>query len=220
MFYLGLILKLADCNLNLNSKSKLEIRTRNQNSKSKLEIPNAKSKHEIKTRNSKLEIQNIPFLTMFIFRRLSRFSDYAFLWNWSGAKARYYLQLEDDIIAKKDFLDFITSKISRSRQNWFLIEFSNLGFIGKLFRSESLEILTNFVLMFYREKPVDWLLEQYLFTKVCNPDMEPRECKKWKSKIKVILYFVLRNFFRHTGSKLFLCILYIFRCLNLCLFSF
>ena len=39
--------------------------------------------------------------------------------------------------------------------------------------------------MFYREKPVDWLLEHILYTKVCNPEKDMKECAHEKRKIKV-----------------------------------
>jgi len=29
-----------------------------------------------------------------------------------------------------------------------------------------------FILMFYRDKPVDWLLDHLLYVKVCNPEKD------------------------------------------------
>jgi len=110
--------------------------------------------------------------------------DYAFLWSWAREKSTYYLQLEDDVVAKPGFLKFIKSKVMNDVGSWFLMEFTNLGFIGKLFRSESLSVLLDYVLMFYREKPVDWLLEHILYTKVCNPEKDMKECAHEKRKIK------------------------------------
>lgn len=52
----------------------------------------------------------------------------------------YYLQLEDDIVAKAGYLSFIKKKVLNDAGDWFLMEFSNLGFIGKLFRTESLSV--------------------------------------------------------------------------------
>ena len=45
--------------------------------------------------------------------------------------------------------------------------------------------MVDFVLMFYREKPVDWLMDHLLFTKVCNPEKDMKECASEKRKIKV-----------------------------------
>ena len=60
---------------------------------------------------------------------------------WSRQKSVYYLQLEDDVIAKAGYLSFIKNSITRANTEWFMLEFSNLGFIGKLFRSESLSVI-------------------------------------------------------------------------------
>jgi len=65
-----------------------------------------------------------------------------------------------------------------------MLEFSSLGFIGKCFRDADLKGLANFVMLFYKEKPVDWLLENYLSTKVCSPEKSDKECATSKHKIK------------------------------------
>ena len=57
---------------------------------------------------------------------------------------------------------------SALKQNWFVIEFSQLGFIGKLFRTRDLSILIQFFLTFFNDKPVDWLLEDIIDTKICK----------------------------------------------------
>ena len=68
------------------------------------------------------------------------FLDYIYLWMSCLSKSQYYIQLEDDVIAKSGFLEFIMEKINAQIDDWFLLEFSNLGFIGKLFKSESLNV--------------------------------------------------------------------------------
>ena len=55
--------------------------------------------------------------------------------------------------------------------------------------------------MFYREKPVDWLLEHILYTKVCNPEKDMKECAHEKRKIKVT-YITMTCFFK---TEVFLC---------------
>ena len=67
-------------------------------------------------------------------------SDYLFLWSYSLGKSKYYIQLEDDIIAKPDFLTFIDKSITNEPRGWFMLEFSNLGFIGKCFRDADLRV--------------------------------------------------------------------------------
>lgn len=43
-----------------------------------------------------------------------------------------------------------------------------VGIVGKMFKSVELPWLITFFQMFYNDKPVDWLLEHLIYTKVCN----------------------------------------------------
>lgn len=45
-------------------------------------------------------------------------------------------------------------------------------FSGKLFRTSDLATLVEFILLFYKDKPVDWLLDHILWVKVCNPEKD------------------------------------------------
>ena len=63
---------------------------------------------------------------------------------------------------------------------WFLIEFSELGFIGKLFRTTDLPIIIQFFIMFYKDKPCDWLLIDVINTLACNPELSQSECRNKK----------------------------------------
>lgn len=40
--------------------------------------------------------------------------------------------------------------------------------IGKMFKSAELPWLIQFFQMFYNDKPVDWLLDHLIYTKICN----------------------------------------------------
>lgn len=40
--------------------------------------------------------------------------------------------------------------------------------IGKMFKSAELPWLITFFQMFYNDKPVDWLLDHLISTKICN----------------------------------------------------
>ncbi|CAO2611200.1 Alpha-1,3-mannosyl-glycoprotein 4-beta-N-acetylglucosaminyltransferase-like protein MGAT4D [Lemmus lemmus] len=95
--------------------------------------------------------------------------DFCVLMLYARPKATYYLQLEDDIIARKMYFtkmkDFVNSLTS---ENWFYIEFSVLGFIGKLFHSKDLLDFVHFFLMFYKVKPIDMLLDDIFLVKMCN----------------------------------------------------
>lgn len=43
---------------------------------------------------------------------------------------------------------------------------------GKMFKSRDLPVVVEFFLMFYRDKPIDWLLDYFLTVKVCNPEKD------------------------------------------------
>ena len=47
---------------------------------------------------------------------------------------------------------FALGKIAEKKP-WFVIDFCQLGFIGKMFKSIELPWLVNFFLMFYNDKP-------------------------------------------------------------------
>lgn len=41
---------------------------------------------------------------------------------------------------------------------------------GKLFKTEDLPLIVEFFVMFYKDKPIDWLLDHLFWVKVCNPE--------------------------------------------------
>lgn len=43
---------------------------------------------------------------------------------------------------------------------------------GKMFKSLDLSLIVEFILMFYKDKPIDWLLDHILWVKVCNPEKD------------------------------------------------
>lgn len=71
------------------------------------------------------------------------------------------MHLEDDIFTANDFMVEIrkfVSKMENSKDIWFFLEFSTLGFIGKLFRSSDLCSMKVYLLLFKVEKPCDILI--------------------------------------------------------------
>ncbi|GCB66540.1 hypothetical protein scyTo_0015010, partial [Scyliorhinus torazame] len=99
--------------------------------------------------------------------------DYSFLMMYAQAKGTFYLQLEDDIIATPNYLQtMINFAQQQPSDDWVVLEFSQLGFIGKLSKSSDLTLLIEFILMFYKDKPIDWLLDHLLWVKVCNPEKD------------------------------------------------
>ncbi|XP_019866107.1 alpha-1,3-mannosyl-glycoprotein 4-beta-N-acetylglucosaminyltransferase B [Aethina tumida] len=126
--------------------------------------------------------------------------DFAFLMSYCQPKGTFYVQLEDDILAKPSYITdmkkFALEKIA-SKESWFVLDFCQLGFIGKLFKSAELPWLVNFFQMFYNDKPVDWLLDHLISTKICNWDKNNDYCKR--DKAKVWLHYK-PSLFQHIGT--------------------
>ncbi|XP_066109564.1 alpha-1,3-mannosyl-glycoprotein 4-beta-N-acetylglucosaminyltransferase-like protein MGAT4D [Saccopteryx bilineata] len=111
--------------------------------------------------------------------------DFCFLMLYAQPKAAYYLQLEDDIIAKQMYFTKITDFVhSITSKNWFYIEFSILGLIGKLFKSEDLTDFIRFFLIFYKDKPIDLLLEDIFWVKMCEPGETNERCAERNKQIR------------------------------------
>uniref|UniRef100_A0A7N8YKC5 Alpha-1,3-mannosyl-glycoprotein 4-beta-N-acetylglucosaminyltransferase B-like n=1 Tax=Mastacembelus armatus TaxID=205130 RepID=A0A7N8YKC5_9TELE len=111
--------------------------------------------------------------------------DFSFLMLYAQNKGTYYVQLEDDVFAKasyySDMKAFATQEASKP---WLYLEFSQLGFIGKLFRTHDLPMIAQFFLMFHRDKPIDWLLDHILWVKACNPEKDTKDCSEQKALLK------------------------------------
>ncbi|NXH10201.1 MGT4B acetylglucosaminyltransferase, partial [Bucco capensis] len=122
--------------------------------------------------------------------------DYSFLMLYAQPKGTFYLQLEDDIIAKPDYIQSIKTFAVKQSQDWMILEFSQLGFIGKLFKSEDLPLIVEFFLMFYKDKPIDWLIDHLLWVKVCNPEKDAAHCEKEKAELRIR---AKPSLFQHVG---------------------
>jgi alpha-1,3-mannosylglycoprotein beta-1,4-N-acetylglucosaminyltransferase A/B len=81
-----------------------------------------------------------------------------------------------------------------------MIEFSQLGFIGKLFKCHDLPMFVNFFLMFANDKPVDWLYDSVFSVKICNPEKGDVSCRTSQKNVDLIfsrirfllIYFSIR----------------------------
>ncbi|KAM4562392.1 alpha-1,3-mannosyl-glycoprotein 4-beta-N-acetylglucosaminyltransferase C isoform 2-T2 [Odontesthes bonariensis] len=90
--------------------------------------------------------------------------DYSFLIHYSAGLGQYYLQLEDDVFSAKNFLTAIRRHIEEQNQKkgtWAMLEFSALGYIGKLYKAAQLPLLARFLFLFYQEMPCDWLMSHF-----------------------------------------------------------
>ncbi|XP_051515810.1 alpha-1,3-mannosyl-glycoprotein 4-beta-N-acetylglucosaminyltransferase C-like [Myxocyprinus asiaticus] len=88
--------------------------------------------------------------------------DYAFLLHFSSNLSQYYIMLEDDVSCSKNFLSSLREHIlSMSTTKWVTLEFSKLGYIGKLYQSRDLPTLARFLYNFYLEMPCNLLLSHF-----------------------------------------------------------
>ncbi|XP_069133010.1 alpha-1,3-mannosyl-glycoprotein 4-beta-N-acetylglucosaminyltransferase C-like isoform X2 [Argopecten irradians] len=84
--------------------------------------------------------------------------DFAFLMLYSKNLSEYYIQLEDDVVCAQHFVEDIETFVNKTKRFWICLEFTELGFIGKLFRSVHIERLAHTLLAYYDSKPCDLLL--------------------------------------------------------------
>lgn len=126
--------------------------------------------------------------------------DFAFLMMYAQPKGMFYIQLEDDILVKPKFVTTMkTIALERiaNKQQWFVLDFCQLGFIGKMFRCVELPWLIQFFFMFYNDKPVDWLLDHVIYTKACNLEKDNKQCKKDKDELWI---HYKPSLFQHIGT--------------------
>ncbi|BET00575.1 N-Acetylglucosaminyltransferase-IV (GnT-IV) conserved region [Nesidiocoris tenuis] len=126
--------------------------------------------------------------------------DFAFLMMYAQPKGMFYVQLEDDILAKPHFVTTMkTVALERitNKKPWFVLDFCQLGFIGKMFRCVELPWLIQFFFMFYNDKPVDWLLDHLIHTKSCSLDKDTKHCKKAKEELWI---HYKPSLFQHIGT--------------------
>ncbi|KAL3841884.1 hypothetical protein ACJMK2_020462 [Sinanodonta woodiana] len=85
--------------------------------------------------------------------------DYAFLFKYCENLSTYYINIEDDVIPAKGFFNSIKSFIGRQSVDWFCLDFSSIGFIGKLFHSSDLDLISHYLILFSYFQPADNLID-------------------------------------------------------------
>ncbi|NXS25490.1 MGT4B acetylglucosaminyltransferase, partial [Mystacornis crossleyi] len=69
--------------------------------------------------------------------------------------------------------------------------------VGKMFKSLDLSLIVEFILMFYKDKPIDWLLDHILWVKVCNPEKDAKHCDRQKANLRIRFK---PSLFQHVGT--------------------
>eukprot|EP00397_Hematodinium_sp_SG-2012_P018500 GEMP01018956.1.p1 GENE.GEMP01018956.1~~GEMP01018956.1.p1 ORF type:complete len:410 (+),score=95.16 GEMP01018956.1:122-1351(+) len=127
--------------------------------------------------------------------------DYAWLMDFASALgsasgARFYMQLEDDIDFQPNWVtkattfiqekfDPVTYRSKKENAPWSMIDFGELGFIGKAFQMRTLPRLSGHLRLYYDLMPCDLLLNSWLGTM-----LQPKR----------IQYFLRKGpLFRHVG---------------------
>ena len=130
--------------------------------------------------------------------RAKQVLDFSFLMWYASHKGEYYIQLEDDLTAVRGYLQHIQSYVdSHNNSSWLFIHFSQLGFIGKLFRSADLIPFVEYMLLFYYRQPVDWLLSSYHRNMVCFHSQLEHECQ---AAIFATAPYFTPSLFQHIGT--------------------
>lgn len=112
-------------------------------------------------------------------------------------KGIYYVQLEDDIVVKFNYLSIMKNFVLQQfLEDWMILEFFQLGFIGKMFKLLDLSLIVEFIFMFYWDKFIDWFLDYILWVKVCNFEKDVKYCD-WQ-KVNLWICFKL-FFFQYVG---------------------
>ncbi|WAR00110.1 MGT4B-like protein [Mya arenaria] len=125
--------------------------------------------------------------------------DFTFLMLYARTRGFYYVQLEDDVVAKPGYFSIMKTYADQQKNNdWILLEFSALGFIGKLFKSSQIPVIVEFFLMFHRDKPIDWLLDHFLSVKVCSPEKDKKHCQRMIMEVRKRFK---PSLFQHVGTQ-------------------
>jgi alpha-1,3-mannosylglycoprotein beta-1,4-N-acetylglucosaminyltransferase A/B len=116
--------------------------------------------------------------------------DAAFLMSYVREKSEYFLMVQDDVVSKQNYFsdikDFLENSNEQTLKNpWKILKISKAGAVATLYRSSDLTDIVAFLNIFYNDKPVDWLIEEFLNTKFCIPQSKADDCEKIKSKIRL-----------------------------------
>ncbi|XP_010796178.1 alpha-1,3-mannosyl-glycoprotein 4-beta-N-acetylglucosaminyltransferase B-like, partial [Notothenia coriiceps] len=68
---------------------------------------------------------------------------------------------------------------------------------SKMFKSLDLSLIVEFMLMFYKDKPIDWLLDHIMWVKVCNPEKDAKHCDRQKANLRIRFK---PSLFQHVGT--------------------
>ncbi|KAM9212542.1 alpha-1,3-mannosyl-glycoprotein 4-beta-N-acetylglucosaminyltransferase C-like [Dugong dugon] len=125
-----------------------------------LVVINTPLKNYLPLKDPKKKFNDTPAYIAF---RSKQNMDYAFLMNFATNHSDYFLMIEDGVKCAPGFVTQIATILSTwEYKPYATLEFSELGFIGKLFRTRDLPRFVHFLLLFYQQMPCDYLLSHFL----------------------------------------------------------
>ena len=109
-----------------------------------------------------------------IFWRSKETLDASIICSYGMSRGRYFLFLEDDVIAKSNYFSGIETFISTRKSTEWLAAQMSVQSKAILFKCEKLWMIVDYLLLFYQDKPVDWLISDFFSEKTC--DISPKDC--------------------------------------------
>ncbi|CAN8006208.1 unnamed protein product, partial [Ixodes hexagonus] len=130
--------------------------------------------------------------------------DFAYIMMYAQSRGTFYVQLEDDILSKPGYISKMRESAYKQvslKRHWLILDFCQLGFIGKrfickMFKCVDLSKFVAFFLIFYNDKPVDWLLDNMMITTVPRSDKILKDCRK---RIENVWIHYKPSLFQHVG---------------------
>ncbi|WKY11142.1 hypothetical protein Q1695_003024 [Nippostrongylus brasiliensis] len=130
--------------------------------------------------------------------RVKQNMDYLYIMAYGSTRAQYYMHLEDDVQATHNYARIIFDYIELMKNRpWFIMHCSELGFIGKLLRSDDVKYIIYAIALYYKYKPVDWILLDVESNRYCTPEKDSLHCKKAREENSVKISPPL---FQHIGK--------------------
>ena len=87
--------------------------------------------------------------------------DFALMMHYAKNLSSYFILLEDDVTATKNWVKKAKSFVKAQSKPWAMIDLEGSGTRGKLFQQEHLEKLAEYLCLFYDKMPVDFLCLQF-----------------------------------------------------------
>ena len=126
--------------------------------------------------------------------------DAAYLMLYCQDKADFYIMLEDDVVAARGYIAAAKRFVKNYKANYIYSSLAHFSSIGKLFPTPLLGKWSSYLFTFYADKPIDWLMSDYLRLQSCTPDMKDNECAFEIRKNSPSLPLT-RGLFQHIGVQ-------------------